>query len=118
VESGADLALKCGSGAVVGTPVVGTAVVGTAAAPPCAPPIALLVSSVLSVCSFYLANKDSGLLVLTASVELSADKPRVDHTGNVLFKTCCLYFMTYICLLSLNTVYGVKERPITHSTEA
>jgi len=25
VESGADLALKCGSGAVVGTPVVGTA---------------------------------------------------------------------------------------------
>ena len=32
VESGADLALKCGSGAVVGTPVVGTAVVGTAAA--------------------------------------------------------------------------------------
>jgi len=39
VESGADLALKCGSGAVVGTPVVGTAavgiaVVGTAAASP------------------------------------------------------------------------------------
>ena len=33
MESGADLALKCGSGAVVGTPVVGTAVVGTAAAP-------------------------------------------------------------------------------------
>ena len=32
MESGADLALKCVSGAVVGTPVVGTAVVGTAAA--------------------------------------------------------------------------------------
>jgi len=30
VESGADLALKCGSGAVVGTPVVGTAAVGIA----------------------------------------------------------------------------------------
>ena len=43
MDSGANLALKCGSGAVVGTPVVGTAavgivvvgtaVVGTAAAP-------------------------------------------------------------------------------------
>ena len=30
MESGADLALKCGSGAVVGTPVVGTAAVGIA----------------------------------------------------------------------------------------
>ena len=38
MESGADLALKCGSGAVVGTPVVGTAVVGTAAASQGSPP--------------------------------------------------------------------------------
>jgi len=30
VESEADLAIKCGSGAVVGTAVVGIAVVGTA----------------------------------------------------------------------------------------
>jgi len=56
VESEADLAIKCGSGAVVGTAVVGIAVVGTA--------VVGIAAVGIAACTRYLHLFTSNLLQL------------------------------------------------------
>jgi len=71
-------------------------------------------SAFLPTNSKLLSNLNSSIPYISTDGRHVTASLYADTTAKII----SFYFMTYFCLLCLNTVSGMRQRPITHSTEA